>query len=839
MNYLGHVEKSKDGSIIKIQTLKDHLLNAKNYGEEYADDLHAAHIVGLAALIHDLLKFDPSFQTYIRSTDQKRGSVDHSTGSADFIRNYINSLISTNSTDFLDYQFFGEILTNAIGSHHRFNGLEDYLDLDFKSPFLKRFVNFEKKDSNLEALDHAKRCFFETVMSKDDFQKYVNIAFLEFKAINNELKKKYFTLNFDQYLQSMFFFSDYIYSCLLDADRTDATCFEFDTQPIKYDTPNIFKKYYSTLVKELNQMQVEAPSTEINKVREELSSKCDEFAEHPAAVYTLSADTGYGKTLASLRLALKHSCLYNKKRIIYVLPYITIIEQNASVIREKLNGSDADDTNILEFHSNVITPSKKENNNSSELDLAEDNWSSPIVITTMVQFLNTIYGSGTKNRRRFHHLCNAVLIFDEIQNLPIKCTNLFNQAINYLSTFGKSNIILCTATQPALDKVTESLHLSNNHEITSDMSKPNEKLRRVKFINDITSDKSSQEVARSCDEIANMIFEKSKTVPSILGVFNTVSSATKIYRKVRALVDQLAEKIPVYYLSTNLCPAHRKNIISKIRKRLKKGLPLICISTQLIEAGVDISFDCAYRSVCGLDSIIQTAGRCNREGKLKLGEVHIVLIDENDEKVNMIEPIQRGQEIVRDMLRSGQFSVENLDSSEASQYYFNCFYKKAEDKHEVKYPLKGKDFGLSDLVSGLQPALTLKRDTGRSPRTTQVSASTIIAENFEVIGEKTTSVIVPYDMKNNGKSGESLISAINGEVKDKAQLKDLLRQAQVYMVSVRDSKLTQLINEKAIYTIFPESLLEDYPIYAAFPSHYDSKLGLVVESNDKMEPLIF
>lgn len=201
-----------------------------------------------------------------------------------------------------------------------------------------------------------------------------------------------------------------------------------------------------------------------------MSEQCEQFAKNPSGIYTLSIPTGGGKTLASLRYALKHAQLFNKKRIIYIVPYTTIIEQNAQEVREILE----DYENVLEHHSNVIhediggsdddyTISQK------KLRLAKDNWDSPIVFSTMVQFLDTFYGYGGRNIRRLHDLSESIIIFDEVLKVPVHCISLFNQALNFLKSYCDSSIILCTATQLALDFVKHKLEINTDAEIINDI----------------------------------------------------------------------------------------------------------------------------------------------------------------------------------------------------------------------------------------------------------------------------------------------------------------------------------------------------------------------------------
>ena len=348
---IGHTHKRKDGTI-KIQSLKDHLLNTKKYAEIYASDLSLSHVAGLAGILHDVGKENAAFQNYVvesveKDDHSKRGTIDHSSLGAIFLRKFITQNYSNkkNTKDFFEfgnYFDFGIVFENAIVSHHNALGLKDFLSPDYSSPFLNRMDKFDNQPAVQEQLEQSIDFFYSNVMSKDDFKDYFQLAFKEYlafvSAMNKEINLKPENKRLDIRFQTMYFISEYIYSCLLDADRTDATAFNSNKKPMLKDNNELFNKYYSKLitkVKHLNQKD----HSKINKLRAEISQECDQVAQKNSGIYTLSSSTGSGKTLASLRFGLRHSKQYHKKHIIYVLPYITIIEQSASTIREVVSGS--------------------------------------------------------------------------------------------------------------------------------------------------------------------------------------------------------------------------------------------------------------------------------------------------------------------------------------------------------------------------------------------------------------------------------------------------------------------------------------------------------------------
>lgn len=564
------------------------------------------------------------------------------------------------------------------------------------------------------------------------------------------------------------------------------------------------------------------PTTEINKLRNRLSEQCDDFAERGDGIYTLSSPTGAGKTIASLRYALHEAAENEKRQIVYVIPYTSIIEQNAQVFRDLLNGDPNDQTNILEFHSNITKEIESKDDEGNDkldrLDLAESSWDSPIIVTTMVQFLNAIFAKGTKNARRFHNLLNAVLVFDEIQNLPLKTTKLFNAAINYLATYGHSDILLCTATQPSLNRLTDGIRLSKDHELIPDLTDTFEEFRRVEIIN-----QSNRQM--NAEELATLLQEVYAETHSTLAVVNTKGAA-------RVLYDQLKDQVPgTYHLSTNMCSSHRKYVLNKIKQRLKEDKPTLCISTQLIEAGVDISFKAVVRSLSGVDSIAQAAGRCNRNGELTKGKVYLVDPTPSLERLAKLPEIKRAKSITENLLYKLDQPTDLLNP-EWVQRYFERYYR--DQANYLGYPCKNCDGDLYSMLTGtkiLDKLIKLHQKGLKWGRNLVWAGNAeTIARNFAVIPNETVGVLVPYE------EGKELIYDLNGAQADLTiqNLKDLFHRAQPYMVNVYQNQLSTLLEQGVIV---PISILStsDARVYAVTDErYYDSKLGLV---SNPTEPL--
>lgn len=799
MTYIAHTRENSD----EIQTLKDHLLNSKKYAEKYGEILAIPHVTGLVGLIHDLGKYRQEFQKYIKDpTTAKRGSIDHASFGAIFIKNKVSQI--TNNDEDISYKIFGEIVSNAICSHHNSLGLKDYLNARLISPYCERLDKFNDDPVKMQELQQAVMHFYREVMSEEEFNQYLKLALQEFKQLFVRLQSR------DDLLDALYFAGQFVYSCLLDADRTDTALFSFNQTAVEYHYEEIFESYYNKLLKNIKQFD---QSSAINRARSEMSDECDAFAEQTDGIYRLSIPTGGGKTLASLRYGLKHAVKTKKKHIIYVLPYITIIEQNAQVIRKMLNGNAKNTTNILEFHSNVSNDLKDDDLEAEKtIRLAEDNWDSPIVITTMVQFLNSVYARSTINRRRFHNLCDSVIIFDEVQKLPLKTISMFNKLLNFLSMTGKSDIVLCTATQPAFDSLTSgtSLQISKQSEMISNLPERIQQFKRVKIID--RTRKNGADYQLSAGEAAKMIIEAAKEQGSVLAIFNTISATTEVFEKVK---DQIQDH--VYILTTRMCPDHRKRIIHEIKDQLKNGRSVICISTALIEAGVDISFSCIFRSLCGLDSIVQSAGRCNRNAERKFGTVNLILMDQDTEKLNRLPEIKSGKEIVQGMLSDG-YSADSFLEDATIKHYFQILYRNADKEYAVSDQCN--QLSLADCIDGVQLMQKYQTEFHTAPKTIEFSSSETIARNFEVIDEDTVSLIAPYG------SGKEIIADLNSE-DGFNQLKQLMKLAQPYLIGLYRNKVKELIDKGAIIAFGDE--YHQTQIFAIRDDYYDENVGLVDE----------
>ncbi|WP_435922376.1 CRISPR-associated helicase Cas3' [Paenibacillus sp. DYY-L-2] len=804
MRYVAHIRKS-DGN---GQTVEQHLLEVKQLAESFGDKLRIPHITGLAGLLHDMGKLTKAFQNYLIEAVQhpdappKRGSVDHSTAGGRLLFEFYH----TNKIEF-ETGLLAEIVGNAIISHHSY--LHDFLDSDLESKYLQRVR--DKKD--IEDYGPCVQLFFERVMSEADFKRYVDQAALELK--------RYLAVpsSFSRELKCMFL-TKFVFSALIDADRTNTRRFEdkiSDESEAAAPSLELFQSYYGKLMKELNSYsRYKNASSSINQLRNEMSEQCDRFADKPSGIYTLSIPTGGGKTLASLRYALKHAINFNKKHIIYVLPFTTIIEQNAAEVRRILQ----DDANILEHHSNMIEEFDENDeandgimNIRQKLKLAKDNWDSPVIFTTMVQFLNVFYAKGSRNIRRLHNLSESVIVFDEVQKVPISCVSLFNEALNFLKSFCNSSIVLCTATQPALDFVEHELQINSDAEMIKDLDRVIESFKRVEIVNEASYDMFTNE------KLTDFVLSRLEEKRSILIILNTKSIVKDLYQRLHGMLQD----IPVFHLSTSMCAAHRKYILDKIRTHLKNQERVICVSTPLIEAGVDVSFQCVIRSLAGLDSIAQAAGRCNRHGEEELQQVYV--IDHTEENLNHLNEIKKGKEITKLMLVDLKRDLSNhgghLLSEQAISNYFRRFYSGV--KPLLNYHIKKLDVYMTDLLfadpSNNKYLQEYKTNKGSFPPLFIKNSYRTAAEHFHVIEDITTPVLVPY-----GEDGKQIIAELNGAEKIE-DFSTLMRKAQQYTINLFSYELEKLDKNSGL-----ESCL-DGQLLVLREGAYNNEYGLDLEND--------
>lgn len=809
-------------------SIRQHLQDVSALSAAFASKLHIAHAGELIGLMHDFGKYSKEFQDYIHSAlglrncdeddyvdaDAQRGKVDHSSAGAQHIW---HSLASKGELE----KCIAQILALCVASHH--SGLIDCLDANGEDTFSRRMTKATQKthlDEVTQVADAEILTRADELLAKPELISEIRNIVSRIIGKNPELHHHY-RRNAQQQLGLAVRF---LFSCLIDADRIDTANFEH--KRVKQYRPNGDYDEWPVLFERLEHKLASMPPTRpIDHLRRDISQHCLDAAPRPGGVYTLTVPTGGGKTLASLRFALHHAALRKLDRVIYVIPFTSIIEQNAQVVRDILEPHDAPAVQgqiVLEHHSS-ITP---EQQTWREKILCE-NWDAPVVYTTMVQFLETLFGAGTRGARRMHQLANSVLIFDEVQTLPIKCTHLFNNAINFLSEQCNSTVLLCTATQPLLHQVDPekgAIRLATHHEIMPDVRKLFADLKRV----DVRDQRKPG--GWSVGEVAHLALDEQVRTGSCLVIVNTKKAAQAVFEICQVHI----ESEHAFHLSTDMCPAHRRTELSKVRSRLAEGLSTVCVSTQLIEAGVDVDFGVVIRYLAGLDSIAQAAGRCNRNGRPEPGIVHIVNPQPEDEKLTSLPDIAKGRDIalrvLDDYATAPARYADNLFGpaalSDFYEYYF--FARQSEMDYSVPASAIGRDDTLANLLaenSGGVADCNRKHGPEIAKRLFNQSFMTA-ARAFKAIDAPTQGVVVPY-----GTEGADLVARLHASFDVELDV-PLLRRAQQFTVNVFPHVLEKLRRAGAVREAKPETR-----ILTLDPRYYSPQFGLTTEPVSTMEAI--
>ncbi len=453
------------------------------------------------------------------------------------------------------------------------------------------------------------------------------------------------------------FFQRILFSCLVDADFLATEAFMNPAQSAfrPSQTSDIFPKALQLLEAKIASFGPPDPEDKVAAARASVVQDCARSAPSRSGIFTLTVPTGGGKTLSSLNFALRHAIAQGKRRIIYVVPFTSIIEQNASVFRDLLAPLGQD--SIIEHHSNLSSDREEDQTITSRL--AAENWDAPIVVTTAVQFYESLYAAKTSRSRKLHNIANSIVILDEAQCLPVHYLNPCLRVLEELSTRYNTTTVLCTATQPAVAKSSDfPIGFPNSKEIIRDTKSLFADLSRVEV-----------NYRGSLDD---------KTIASELAEATQSLCIVNTRKHARTLFELLPQSNENFHLSTLMCPQHRLRVLSTVRQRLRDKLPVRLISTQLIEAGVDIDFPLVYRSMAGLDSIAQAAGRCNREGKLPTkGQTYIFHSEHTASERHFAQTANVGHEIL-------DLHANDPLSTTAVQAYFNKYYHQQSSRWDSK-----------------------------------------------------------------------------------------------------------------------------------------------------------
>ncbi|MEE8738951.1 MAG: CRISPR-associated helicase Cas3' [Bifidobacterium sp.] len=793
-----YARKDKYGA---VQTLLDHLHNTARLAGEFEDGF--ADTSQTAAIHHDEGKAKEDFQKYLFTEGAKRGSVIHAYQGA-----FTISEIPTSSAP---EKLTQEILELVITSHHSdlpdcvlSNGCGSFFDKMLDDNRTQKKYHYQEVKKNLPGLrldTHAR--FKRSVKDTGTLIEELTHAGFHTK------ESLYFSLGL---------YAKYIFSRLVDADRLDAGNFSSHQRflPAKPDWQKLVDSFEENIRNFDN-------TTAINQIRSEISEECRKAATRKTGIYKLAVPTGGGKTLASLRFALHHALRTRKNRIIYVAPYLTITTQTTQSFRNVLDLSSDDDT-ILEHYSNVLdsddTSTESDQEDGSTVDrrkLAAERWENPIIITTMVQFLETVMSSHGTKLRKFHNMANSVIVFDEIQSIPVNTVNLFNEAVSFLSKILNCSIVLCSATQPLLEETDRhNLLLSENPNLVCDSNRYAIALKRTSIV--------PIPYEMSLDELAGFVKVKAHENRNCLVIVNLKSEARKLYQYLEKLTT--GDEFALVHLSTSMCGRHRAEKLKKVIGLLNTHQPVICVSTQLIEAGVDISFACVVRAMAGLDSILQSAGRCNRNGESKEPKKVYVAPIKNEHGLERLRDIKKGKEITNRLIHDHP-GIDLLSDEMLHEFYELYF---AQRHAEMDYPVESLSRSVYSMLS--YNSYDRKRFTDRTCKRyghQLAQAFRTASDHFHVIPNLTTTVIVPYLKDNQDTKVFDLLESFkSGDMKMKI---DLLRLLQDYSVSLFDYEIEKLSDVHAISVVDSE-----FGISLLDKQYYEDEYGVVLET--EMSPMI-
>ncbi len=806
------------------QSLEDHLLGVGKIAADSAAKLNLSLAGELLGLLHDLGKYSVEFQAYLKSAagllnqDEDadyvdaaglRGKIDHSTAGAQIVWRELSKQGSLGS-------MVGQMLALCIASHH--SGLIDCLSADLNHFGEDKFSRRMRKVDERSHLDESWSKFDATLRDKV-------CTLLVHQDLLSSIHGKLLCIGKNSKgvvaQQQIGLLVRFLFSCLIDADRLDTATFE--KPKANRHRPHGEYVDWKTLIERLElHLAGLTPKHPIDGTRRDIAQHCLDAAQRQRGIYTLSVPTGGGKTLASLRFALNHAVRWKMDRIIYVIPFTSIIDQNAKVVRGILEPND-DKTSqgriVLEHHSN-LTPEVQ----GWREKMLTENWDAPVIYTTMVQFLETLFGAGTRGARRMHQLANAVIVFDEIQSLPVKCVHLFNNALQFLVDCCDSTAVLCTATQPLLGEVDSqkgALRLIKENELMPNVEKLFDDLKRVDVLD-------RRKPGGWCeDEVADLAVTESEKAESCLVIVNTKKAARELYRRCNEKANDF-----VIHLSTSMCPAHRKQALAEIVGRLASRQQVLCISTQLIEAGVDVDFGSVVRYMAGLDSIAQAAGRCNRHNARRKGYVHIVNpAQENLSRLPDIAiGIQKAERVFDEYhANPAQFDRNLIGPKAIARYYQYYFFDR---RNDMSCPVSAQALGHDDSLLNLLSANALASDEykkvkSHAPPLHLRQSFMTAAKAFKAIDAPTQGVIVPF-----GKEGKNLIADLCAAFEVEKQYA-LLRRAQQFTVNVFSHELEKLQDAHAVHTV-----QEGTRILHLDPRYYSAEFGLMIEPVNPMENLI-
>ena len=738
--YYAHSAQDELGNLLPYehwQTLQSHSVNVGEMAEEFARVFGAQEIAYQTGKLHDLGKYSEPFNQRLHGGS----SVDHATAGAKIAVERWGNVI-------------GKLMAFCIAGHHA--GL----------------ANGNGEGDNRRTLKQRLALKFgEDIPTLDNlWQQEIKLPeTLSAPPLKADAHHPFF---------SYAFFTRMLYSCLVDADYLDTEAFYSnlenktverggypDLNSLQHNFNQFINAFRRRIAQAPEQTEAEKRNAALNRLRSEILDHAVEQAAQPQGLFTLTVPTGGGKTFTSMAFALEHAKRHDMRRVIYVIPFTSIIEQNAAEFRKAFG--ELGEQAVLEHHSTFDDGKLQNEATKDKLRLASENWDAPIVVTTAVQFFESLFADRSSRCRKLHNIAGSVIILDEAQMLPLNLLLPIMQAIKELAQNYRCSVVMCTATQPAVQAENGFYRgFENVREIAPKPTALFDKLRRT----------TVQHIGTQTD--ADLLAKLGEH-PQMLVIVNN-------RRHARSLYDQAKHLDGTFHLTTLMCAKHRSQKLDEIRGRLKSGEPCRVIATSLIEAGVDVDFPLVMRAEAGLDSVAQAAGRCNREGK-RPSENSFVWIFAPEEQWKAPPELATQAAVMR--LTADSFSDDLLSTQAVAAYFAEL------------YQLKGSELDNKKI-------LKMHNDTGQSldfPFQT-------IADKFRMIESHMQPLIIPFDV-----DAENLISSLHHA----DHIGGLLRKLQPYTVQIPEKALAALykagriepINEKnfdkQFYTLIGLDLYDD------------------------------
>ena len=758
--YYAHSAQDEFGNLLPYehwQTLQSHSVNVGEMAAEFARVFDAQEIACQMGQLHDVGKYSLLFQKRLEGEIK---FVDHSTAGAKIAVERWGNVI-------------GKLMAFCIAGHHaglaNGNGEGDNRRT-LKDRLALRF------GADIPALDN---------LWQQEIKLPQNLSAPPLKA---DAHHPFF---------SYAFFTRMLYSCLVDADYLDTEAFYLklenkasergcypDLNALQHNFNQFINAFRRRIAQDPEQTEAEKRNAALNRLRSEILDYAVEQAAQPQGLFTLTVPTGGGKTFTSMAFALEHAKHYGMRRVIYVIPFTSIIEQNAAEFRKAFG--ELGEQAVLEHHSTFDDGKLQNEATKDKLRLASENWDAPIVVTTAVQFFESLFADRSSRCRKLHNIAGSVIILDEAQMLPLNLLLPIMQAIKELAQNYRCSVVMCTATQPAVQAENGFYRgFENVREIAPKPTALFDKLRRT----------TVQHIGTQTD--ADLL-AKLAEYPQMLVIVNN-------RRHARSLYDQAKHLDGTFHLTTLMCAKHRSQKLDEIRGRLKNGEPCRVIATSLIEAGVDVDFPLVMRAEAGLDSVAQAAGRCNREGK-RPSENSFVWIFAPEEQWKAPPELAAQAAVMR--LTADSFSDDLLSTQAVAAYFAEL------------YQLKGSELDNKKI-------LKMHNDTGQSldfPFQT-------IADKFRMIESHMQPLIIPFDGE-----AENLISSLHHA----DHIGGLLRKLQPYTVQIPEKALAALYKAGRIEPINEKNFGKQFYTLIGLDL-YDDVAGLSWEDTEflKGESLVF